>query len=607
MPINTHPLLKRQLKKYLPENQRVDSLDFIEAINETYLSNDMERKLLERSLEISSQELMQKSSLMTTIFEAFPDIFLRINLEGKILDYKTASINISKILPEQLIGRNVQEIFALQMNTLLQGALERIRGMSELITFEHATTYNNKKIYFEARIKSLLKDQAIIIIRDITERKIAEDQLKFDALHDRLTLLPNRALLIDRIESFILRKKRNPKFNFAVVFIDFDRFKLINDSLGHMAGDELLVEITKRLTKGIRGVDTLARLGGDEFCIVLDDVKTESDTIVVADRLQKLTSAPYFINNKEIFMTLSAGIVISEDNDVRCADDYIRESDIAMYAAKKNGRAKYVIFNAEMKQQAMQALDLEGDFRRAIENNEFQLYYQPIISLSTKEVLRMEALVRWIHPTKGVVAPDEFIPFAEESGLIFPLGEFVMRRACEECREWQQQGFPRIGVAVNFSPLQFHHSNIAELIQNILGETGLNPADLEVEITESVAMKNIYYTINMLKALKDMKVKVVIDDFGAGYSSLGSLSEFSIDALKIDRKFIHHIPGKKQNMCLTTAIIGLAHNLGLKVVGEGIENQAQFDFLLENQCDEGQGFFLYKPMPSAAILKLIKP
>ena len=605
MPAHRHPLLVRQLKKY-PEGDALKESPFLNAVNETYLSSDDERRLMERSLEISSQELMSKTSQMRAIFEAFPDIFLRIDLDGKILDYKSASINIAKILPQQLIGQRIQDILVLDFNTLMGSVLKRIEGTKDLITFEHAAEHEGRKFHFEARIKLLQADQAIIIIRDITERKVAEEQLKFDALHDRLTRLPNRALLLDRIASFIARKQRNTNYNFAVLFLDFDRFKLVNDSLGHWAGDELLIEISKRLSKGLRGVDTLARLGGDEFCAVLDDVKKEQDAIIVAERIQKLTNTPYLLEKKEIYMTVSAGIVISSAEDQRKAEDYIREADIAMYAAKKSGRAQYVIFTEAMKRQVIKSLDLEGDLRRAIDQRQFQLHYQPIISLQSKKIVRMEALVRWMHPEKGLVPPNDFISLAEDTGLIIALGEFVLQQACEDCMKWQKEGFTDIAVAVNFSPLQFHHSNVSDLISRVLNESGLAPKFLEVEITEGVVMKNQHYTVTTLQRLKDMKVKVSIDDFGTGYSSLGSLSEFSIDSLKVDRKFVSQIPGNKQQACLTAAIINLAHNLGLSVVGEGIETQDQLDFLLSVKCDEGQGYFIARPLPVEEALKILR-
>ncbi len=604
----THPLLKRQLKKYPPPDNSSDRIDqsFIQMVNETYWADDEERKLLERSLEISSEELMQKNSQIRTIFQALPDIFLRIDLDGKILDHKTASMNISKLFPDQMIGKNIQDIEVFQINVSLQEAVERVKATDEVVTFENCVDHEGKKIYFEARVKSLLKDQAIIVIRDITERKIAEEQLRIGALYDRLTQLPNRVLLLDRLNSFIERHTRNAGYNFGVLFIDFDRFKLVNDSLGHQVGDDVLVGIGQRLAQSLRGVDTVARLGGDEFCVILDDVKTGKDAITVTERIQKLISAPFVIGNKEIFLTLSAGITISSDQEEKSAEEYIREADIAMYNAKKNGRAQYAVFTQEMRQRSINRLDLEADLRRAVENNEFILYYQPIVSLPDNKIVRMEALVRWVHPQKGMILPLEFIPLAEETGLILPISGIVLQNACIQCRDWQKQGFPDLSVAVNFSISQFHYINMLELIQKTMTKLDFDPSHLEMEITESVAMKNVYYTIETIKKLKDMKVRVTIDDFGTGYSSLDSLSELPIDSLKIDRKFIMNLPANAHGGSLTTAIINLAHNLGLKVVAEGVETKEQQQFLLDNQCDEGQGYFFSQALPADEAFAILK-
>jgi diguanylate cyclase (GGDEF)-like protein/PAS domain S-box-containing protein len=599
-----HPILKRQVKKHLPQSQCTDDhiQSFITAIHDTYISNDEGRHLMEQALEVSSEELLQKNSEIRTIFEAFPDIFFRIDAEGKILDYKSSSMTIAQLFPEQMVGRLIQDFSFVKVDPVL---IKQIRESNELLTYEHSLATQDKTVYFEVRLKSLLKDQAIIIIRDITERKIAEEKLKFAALHDQLTLLPNRTLLHDRLVHFIRRHQRNPQFKFAVLFIDFDRFKVINDSLGHQVGDELLVSISERMKKALRGVDTVARLGGDEFFVIIDEVKTDQDVVTVVTRLQEKMSAPYFVGNKEVFLTISTGIVISADPG-RTPDDYIRDADIAMYSAKNNGRSQYVIFNDEMRQQTIKIMDLEGDLHRAIKNNEFELYYQPIVSLGTKTILRMEALIRWIHPAKGMIPPGEFIPQAEQTGLILKIGEFVLHRACMDCKKWQKEGFPNLGVAINFSPLQFHHTNLPALIRDVLEATHLGPEFLEVEITEGIAMKNIEFTINTLRKLKSMKVMVSIDDFGTGYSSLGSLIEFPLDSLKIYRKFIQHVSGHRHSNSLTTAIISLAHNLGLKVVGEGIENTDQLQFLTRNKCDEGQGYLFSRPIPGDQLLAVLK-
>lgn len=599
-----HPILRRQVQKYLPEGicSEENIVSFIRAVHETYLSNDEGRMLMEHSLVVSSEELLQKNSEIRTIFEAFPDIFVRTDLAGKILDYKKASIGMSRLFPEQMIGTNILDYGFLNITSDM---LRQLLDSGELITFEHSLGTEIKTVHFEVRMKSLLQQQAIIIIRDITERKHAEEKLKFAALHDQLTHLPNRSLLSDRLHFCIRRQRRNSQYKFAVMFIDFDRFKVINDSLGHQAGDNLLIQISKRLLKCLRGVDTVARLGGDEFLIILDDVKSDKDAVFVVSRLQKEMAAPFFIGHKEIFLTLSIGIVISCAQE-RTPEDFIRDADIAMYHAKNNGRAQYVFFNDDMRQLAIKTLDLEGDLHRAIKNNEFELHYQPIVSLDSKRILRMEALVRWRHPVKGLIPPLEFIPLAEQTGLILKIGDFVLNRACSDCRRWQGEGFPDLGVAVNFSPLQFHHANLPSMIREVLNETKLEPGFLELEITESVAMKNIDFTIDTLRKLKEMNVMVSIDDFGTGYSSLGSLIEFPIDSLKIDRKFIQHISGQKASSSLTTAIISLAHSLGLKVVGEGIETSDQLNFLTSNKCDEGQGYLFSKPIPGGQVLSQIR-
>lgn len=602
-----HPILKRQVKKYLPQGQYTDEhiLSLIGAIHETYMSNDEGRLLMEQALTVSSEELLQKNSEIRTIFQAFPDIFFRIDAVGKILDYKSSSTTIAQLFPDQMVGRMVQDFAFVKVDPDL---IKQIQESNELFTFEHSLATQDKTVYFEVRLKSLLKDQAIIIIRDITERKIAEEKLKFAALHDQLTLLPNRTLLHDRLASFIRRHRRHPQSKFAVLFIDFDRFKVVNDSLGHQVGDELLVCISERLKKALRGVDTVARLGGDEFFVILDEVKTEKDVTTVVTRLQEKMALPYFVGNKEVFLTISTGIVISSEQE-RTPDDYIRDADIAMYGAKNNGRSQYVIFNDEMRQQTIKIMDLEGDLHRAIKNNEFELHYQPIVSLGSKNILRMEALIRWVHPTKGMIPPGEFIPQAEQTGLILKIGEYVLQRACLDCKKWQKEGFSNLGVAINFSPLQFHHSNLPAMIREVLESTHLGPEFLEVEITEGVAMKNIEFTISTLRKLKSMRVMVSIDDFGTGYSSLGSLIEFPLDSLKIDRKFIQHVSGHRHSNSLTTAIISLAHNLGLKVVGEGIETTDQLQFLTHHKCDEGQGYLFSRPIPGdqlIAVLKTIK-
>ena len=602
-PEQFHPLLRRQVKKYLPVPWiNSEMAPFLSAVNETYLSNDQDRTLLEHSLEVSSEELLQKNSESRAIFQAFPDVFLRIHASGRILDYKAGSLNMAQLFSNQLIGKYIQDIASFRIDLNM---IKRVCGTMEVIIFEHSLPTETKTVYLETRIKSLLSDQAIIIIRDITERIIAQEKLPFNALHDALTLLPNRTLLYDRLMNFIKRHVRNPSYNFAVLFIDFDRFKIINDSLGHQTGDALLIDIGQRILDTLRGVDIAARFGGDEFCVILDEVQNEEDVTQMISRMQKNMALPFYAGKKEIFLTMSIGIVISSSQE-RTADEYIRDADLAMYNAKNNGKAQFMFFNKEMHRQAVKIMDLEGDLHKAVINNELELYYQPIVSLKSKAVMRLEALVRWNHPAKGLIPPNEFISQAEQTGLILKIGEYVLNRACDDCKRWQQQGFANVAVAVNCSAMQFRHINFLDLIRGALQKAQLDPRYLEIEITETVAMNNIEFTLNILQKLREINVVVAIDDFGTGYSSLSSLIEFPIDSLKIDRKFVKDLGNSKSSHSLTLAIISLAHSLGLKVVGEGIETVDQLGLLTASQCDEGQGYLFSKPKPYDQIIPVLR-
>lgn len=429
---------------------------------------------------------------------------------------------------------------------------------------------------------------------DLTERKQFEEQLRHDAFHDKLTKLPNRALLNDRLNSFIERAKRHPNFRFAVFFIDIDRFKVINDSLGHNQGDLLLIEISKRFVKCVRSCDTVARLGGDEFLILLDDV-TEQDVVVLADRILDSMSKSFHLNNQEIFVTASIGVSMNSAQHVD-AEDIIREADTAMYKAKNQGRACFEIFQSGMHLQVMKVLSLEADLRRAIENKEFQLYFQPIVSLKDNQIHSMEALIRWIHPEKGLVPPLDFIPLAEETGMIVNIGEWVITEVCRQSKIWQDQGFS-FNIAVNISARQFQHQGLIEHLKSSIKKYGIDAFTLEFEITESIAMDDIEFTVSVLKDLQSMGVKISIDDFGTGYSSLSSLQLFPIDHLKIDRCFVNDVVGNNENANITRAIVLMGHTLGLRTIAEGIETQEQLAFLRSLGCDYAQGYFLSRPLP----------
>ncbi len=436
--------------------------------------------------------------------------------------------------------------------------------------------------------------------RDVTERKQTEDQLVHDALHDALTGLPNRVLLMDRLTRLIEHARHHPLVGFAVLFVDLDRFKVVNDSLGHMLGDQLLVAMARRLESALRPEDTVARLGGDEFAILLADLNGVGDSTRVADRILQRLVDPFQLGDHQVYSSASIGIAYADEQTIRSydrAEDIVRDADTAMYRAKLRGKGHYQIFDEEMHSEVVRMVQLEVDLRRAIERQEFVLYFQPILSLAQQRVVRLEALLRWNHPERGIVTPAEFIPFAEECGLMDDIGAWVLTSACHQARAWQMAGQPHVGVCVNVSPTQFENPNLVAQIRQVLHETGLSPQALELEITEGVALKDIDRVTLRLEELKRLGVHLSIDDFGTGYSSLSRLKRFPIHTLKIDRLFVEHVTTDTEDAALAAAIITLGHNLNLELVAEGVETKEQLQFFAAHACDHIQGFLLSRPMP----------
>jgi diguanylate cyclase (GGDEF)-like protein/PAS domain S-box-containing protein len=445
-----------------------------------------------------------------------------------------------------------------------------------------------------------------ILTRDITERRRAEQQLLHDAFHDSLTKLPNRALFIDHLKLAINHRRRRRGYLFAVLFIDLDRFKVINDSLGHMVGDEFLVAVARRLESCLRDGDTIARLGGDEFTILLDGIKDYGDARRVAERVQEVLTEPFAIAGRELFITASLGVKYSGDDDEE-PEDLLRDADTAMYCAKTLGKAHYQIFDAGMHTRALTLLQIESDLRRALEREEFRVNYQPIVSLQTGRISGFEALVRWHHPERGQILPSEFISIAEETGLIVQIDHWVLRQACLQMRRWQES-LPEtreMKVSVNMSCKQFLQPvNLGQIFE-ILEETGLAPRSLKLEITESVMMELGDHTMSMLEQLSQAGIELSLDDFGTGYSSLSYIHRFPVSTLKIDQSFIRRIEGE-QNGEIVRAVVTLARNLGMQVVAEGIETVMQLEHLRELDCEHGQGYFFSTPVDAQSATKLLE-
>ena len=443
-------------------------------------------------------------------------------------------------------------------------------------------------------------------LTDVTARKLAEQQLVYDAFHDGLTGLANRALFVDRLSVILAARRRQPGLRFAVMFLDLDRFKNINDSLGHTTGDRLLQDIAKRIEKTLRPGDTIARLGGDEFAILLSHVEDLGDAIHVAERIQEIISSSTTIGGHEVYVTSSIGIALSSEQ-TRGPEDILRDADIAMYRAKAAGRNRYEIFDQEMHRHAVRLLALETELRRAIECEDFVMHYQPIVALDTGLIVGFEGLVRWNHPERGLVAPGQFIGLAEETGLIVPLCWFTLRECCGQARRWQMM-FPKnppLFISVNVSGKLFLQPDAVERLVAILERTGLPPESLRLEVTENVVVDHGDEVMNKLSKLRALGVELSIDDFGTGYSSLSYLQRFQYDTLKIDRSFVSAMGVARDSRNIVKTILNLADDLGIGVVAEGIETEEQAIRLRQMDCPLGQGFWFARPLNHLAATDLI--
>jgi diguanylate cyclase (GGDEF)-like protein/PAS domain S-box-containing protein len=553
-----------------------------------------DRKLAESAMRESERRLRD-------LIENVQLVSVLLDSRGEVTFANEYALELLGLHEEDVVGRNWFELAApLDKREAMKAAFaEHIAGA----TAPHEE-YEILTSRGEARVVSwnstVLHDPAgsvcgmASIGADVTERRRAEKRLLHDALHDSLTGLPNRALFMDRLRTAMARLKRRPTHVFAALFLDLDRFKVVNDSLGHMAGDQFLVQIAKVLQATLRAEHTVARLGGDEFAILLDDLDDKDDARRVVERIFRALETPLRVSGQDIFATVSIGIAFS-GSQYESAEDMLRDADTAMYQAKTTGKAKFQIFDQSMHTRAVGLLKLEHSLRRATERNEFVLHYQPIVTLADEATAGFEALVRWNHPERGIVGPYEFIHLAEETGLIFRIGGWTLREACR----WltAAPALPEhLTVNVNLSGRQFSQGDLIEEVQRVLSETGLAASRLKLEITESVIMENPEMAVDLLKRLKALGTHLCIDDFGTGYSSLSYLLRFPADTLKIDRSFVIALNKGGRERDIVGAIISLATSLGMDVVAEGVETMEQRDVLKSLGCRYGQGYLFSRPL-----------
>ncbi|NEQ73951.1 MAG: EAL domain-containing protein [Okeania sp. SIO2C9] len=573
-----------------------------------------QKKLAEKAhAELLKQQALRKSEKrFKALIENSVDLIMILSSNGKVIyfspsaqrflddfNYNNLNISIFNIIhanDRQLIKHILQKIVNNPLEKQYINELKIINKRQELQIFEAVFT----NLMLDDHITGI-----VVNCHNITEIKIAEEKLLHDAFHDSLTQLPNRALFMDRLSHAFSRYKRSHKYKFAVIFIDLDRFKIVNDSLGHLAGDQLIIEVANRLTKEMHYDDTVARMGGDEFAILLEYIQSEENAKYIAQRIQKLLQLSFKINNQEVYTSASIGIAFS-NQDYQNPTDILRDADTAMYRAKTLGKARQEVFNASMYADNLAQLKLEIDLRQALRFNELELYYQPIILLETGLLCGFEALLRWKHPQRGIISPNEFIPIAEETGLIIPIGWWTLEQACQQTYNWQKQfSLQPLTISVNLSGKQFSQAQLVEQIDEILSGTWLDYHSLRLEITETTIMENEKIVMEILSKLKGMDIQLNIDDFGTGYSSLSRLRNFPIDTLKIDRSFVMTMDTEPENLEITKAIISMAKNLEIDVIAEGVETATQLALLRQLKCKYGQGYFFSRPVNSSQATNLI--
>lgn len=567
------------------------------------------------ALQRQAQLLWEAKEKAQVTLHSIGDAVIVTNSKGEVEYFNPIAERLTGWSLQDGVGRSLLEIFNIFNETtglLAENPVEKCLREKRVVGLANHTSLLSKdglQFSIEDSAAPIVDSEGeilgvVLVFHDVSDKKRLMDEIVHQAFHDSLTGLPNRALFNDRLSQAIAVAKRT-ELQVAVLFIDLDHFKLINDMLGHSMGDMLLVEVADRLSGFVRESDTLARLGGDEFTIILTQLKNGDDADVVAEQILEILGKPFMMKDQQFHISASIGIAIypfgGEDPQT-----LMRNADTAMYRAKELGRNTFTHYADSMNEKVQERVQLENALRQALENEEFMLYFQPMVDMRTDKIMGVEALVRWEHPEQGIISPLDFVPLAEDIGLIVPIGEWVLKKACTQNKAWQDAGYEPIKVSVNLSARQLQKPDFVEDVVRILEGSGMDPSYLELEITESVAMQDIEKTIRILQQLGNLGIQFAIDDFGTGYCSLNYLRLFPIHTLKIDRSFIRDIDMDEEDAAIVTTIIVLGQNLHLSVIAEGVENASQVEFLKERKCYNMQGFYFGKPIPEEKLKEMLR-
>ena len=538
---------------------------------------------------------------MAALMESSHDAVVGTTVDGLVVSWNAGAAEMYGYSATEVLGRPISILKASEHEGEPEDLPERIRAGESVIRFDAVRLRKDGTCVDVSVSLSQIRDSSgelvgfASIARDISDRKRSEKLIIYQAFHDPLTDLANRALLMERLNICVGKARRSSKL-LALLYLDLDRFKSVNDGIGHFAGDAVFQEVARRLTACVRDADTVARVGGDECVVLLTEIVRAEDAAIVASKLLASIAEPISVGGRRIDLSTSIGVSVFP-GDGGDAETLLRSADNAMYRAKEKGRNNYQLSTPELSEEAIKRLDLQEGLRQALERQDLVLYYQPVLSLTTGRIIELEALVRWQHPERGLIMPGDFIDVAEKSGMMVPLGQWVLKTASRQLKTWQGRGFPDLRVAINLSPSQFHERNLAATVQQALADSELKPEALEIEITEGVAMEDAEVTVANLLALRDLNVGISIDDFGTGYSSLSYLKKFPVTTLKIDRSFVSDVVTNAADAGIVRAVIAMAHGLNLSVIAEGVETTEQFTHIKESGCDALQGYWFCRPQP----------